>query len=108
MSARRSITFLRQSRHCGGTDGRCGPMPLPLSNMMKAGAVARPSQESAIMYNISCCEKTDVMVGRLRYIRQCPCIGEVCPATLRPAWAMKLIIHNKCPGMKRKDVEQSR
>ena len=67
---------------------------------MKAGADAGASGESAVLYNISCCEKTDVIVGPVGIILGNALHGEVSPAiasAVSQSPAMKILVpSNKC------------
>ena len=65
------ITFIRQSGIAAELMA-AGTNAIATSNMMKAGADAGASGESAVLYNISCCEKTDVIVGPVGIILGMP------------------------------------
>ena len=93
------ITFIRQSGIAAELMA-AGTNAIATSNMMKAGADAGASGESAVLYNISCCEKTDVIVGPVGIILGNALHGEVSPAiasAVSQSPAMKILVpSNKC------------
>ena len=93
------ITFIRQSGIAAELMA-AGTNAIATSNMMKAGADAGTSGESAVLYNISCCEKTDVIVGPVGIILGNALHGEVSPAiasAVSQSPAMKILVpSNKC------------
>ena len=93
------ITFIRQSGIAAELMA-AGTNAIATSNMMKAGADAGASGEGAVLYNISCCEKTDVIVGPVGIILGNALHGEVSPAiasAVSQSPAMKILVpSNKC------------